>query len=279
MLDSSFATSPRGRAPRASKPDWRGLPLLAARLEPDRLRWAALQHDRDVDQAIAILNDAFSPPATAAAEDLWGCHGLWGPYWSGHPFSGPTLLNAASLTEPQVTRELAWWLNTSIKGRAPRARAFLKAMLASTSHDEANDWATFIEIASIKTEAEVDPTTAGRDTNKIGSRSNGALDLFFTLATPDGARRHVIVEAKLEAPLGRGQLSGYFQSTRRLQRPLHVFLGARRDPALKRNPRWAYCSWRRLLASWEDEIARADDDDLAFRFFRSELFRTIRRLK
>ena len=278
MLDSQLTKSPRSRAPKAGKPDWRGLPLLAAGLEPERLRWAALQHDRDVDQAIAILNDAFTPSA-AAQEGLWSCPGLWGPYWPGHPFGGPTLLNAASLTEPQVTRELVWWLNTSMKNGAPRARAFLKAMTASTPQDEAAEWAAFIETVSIKAEAEIDPTTAGRDTTKLGSRSNGALDLFFTLAAPDGVRRHVIVEAKLEAPLSKGQLSGYFRRTRRLQGPLHVFLGVRRDPALKRNPQWAYCSWRRLLALWEYEIAQAGDDDLAFRFFRSELFRTIRRLK
>ncbi|WP_447909482.1 PD-(D/E)XK nuclease family protein [Brevundimonas bullata] len=275
MLVSSFEKSPKGRASKAGKPDWRGLRVLSARLEPNRLAWAALQHDHVVDQAIAILNDAFNP-AAAVQEELWACDGLWGPYWPGHPFGGPTLLNTASLTEPQVTRELAWWLNASVKGGGPRARAFLKAMTASAANDEADDWAAFIETASINTEAEIDPTAAGR--NRIRS-SDRRLDLFFTLAAPDGIRRHVIVEAKLEAPLSPGQLSGYFQNTRRLQRPLHVFLGVRRDPALKRNPKWAYCSWRRLLALWEIEVAEAGDDDLAFRFFRSELFRTIRRLK
>lgn len=247
------------------------LPGIEPDLHPGLLLRAARDRSRDVLYDIRLLADA---ALTSRADPglLWGQGCLWGPFWKGHPFGGPSLFNDIWLHEPQITRELAAWLSRPAMDGSNRAACFLRALMDETADDSGN-WNDDIRNASITVEAEKDPTSTGRRHPRQASRSNGALDLLFTLATPCGELRHVVVEVKCEAPLGKGQLSAYRRATRRLSHTRYVLLARERLPQLARNTEWRFCAWRGLLARWETLLAISGDDDRVFSLFRSELFR------
>ena len=254
--------------------DWATLlPGIAPDLHPGLLLRAARDRRSDVLYDIRLLADAALTPR-ANPGLLWGRGCLWGPFWKGHPFGGPSLFNHIRLTEPQITRELAWWLSRSPGEGTDRAACFLIALMDEPGvRNSAGDWSDFVQSARITVEAEKDPASIGRKRPRQASRRNGALDLFFTLVAPDGERRHVVVEAKCDAPVGRGQLSAYLARTRHLSGTEYVFLAPARAPELRRNKQWRFCSWSGLLARWETRLAAAGDDDRVFSLFRSELFR------
>ncbi|AYG95602.1 hypothetical protein D8I30_10735 [Brevundimonas naejangsanensis] len=247
------------------------LPGIVPDLRPDLLLRAAVHRRSDVLCDVRLLaNAALTPPAEP--DLLWAGGGLWGPFWKGHPFGGPSLFNHIRLTEPQITRELASWLSRSPGNGIDRSGCFLIALMGEPGAFEA-DWSDFIRSSRITVEAEKDPASIGRKRPRKESRRNGALDLFFTLAGPDGERRHVVVEAKCDAAVGKGQLSTYRNRTRQLPGTRYVFLAPARAPELGRNKDWRFCTWRGLLARWESRLAASGDDDRVFSLFRSELFR------
>lgn len=252
--------------------EWaRLLPGIVPDLRPDLLLRAAAHRRSDIRYDIRLLADHALEPATSP-ELLWGGGSLWGSLWSGHPFGGPSLFNDIWLHEPQITRELAAWLSRPAMDGSSRAACFLIALMNETT-DVTGNWNGDIRNASITVEAEKDPTSIGRKRPRKASRSNGALDLLFTLAAPCGELRHVVVEVKCEAPLGKGQLSAYRKATRQLSHTRYVLLARERLPQLARNTEWRFCGWRGLLARWETLLAISGDDDRVFSLFRSELFR------
>ncbi|MDQ1192147.1 hypothetical protein QE419_000913 [Brevundimonas vesicularis] len=253
-------------------PEWRCLPnLRPSPLASQHLLMAARagQLDRRLDY-LMLSRAGVTPPA--GAQELWQAPSLHGPFWKGHAFGSPQLFEHVRLTEPQITGEIAALLGRPGAIAAGRRRAFLKALLNLTEADpDAAGWSGFIDRSVVSVAAERDPTAAGRP-GRVGSRRNGALDLLFTLdAGPE--RRHVVVEVKCEARLGRSQLSGYAAKTRRLSNARYVLLSPDPHTELKRNARWTWCSWRGLLARWESTAAACDDDDPMFRLFRSVLLR------
>lgn len=249
------------------------LPGIEPGLRPDLLLRAAGHHRSDVLYDIRLLSDAALTPRTDP-ELLWGRGCLWGPFWKGHPFGGPSLFNHIWLHEPQITRELAAWLSRSWGEGNCRAACFLIALMDEPGDDDGS-WNDFIRTARITVEAEKDPTAIGRKRPRKASRKNGALDLFFTLVGGDNDRRHVVVEVKCEASLGKGQLAAYRNRTRHLPQPQtrYVLLARERLPELRRNKDWRFCAWNGLLARWESRLAACGDDDRVFSLFRSELFR------
>lgn len=252
--------------------DWATLlPGIEPDLHPGLLLRAARDRQSDLLYDIRLLADA---ALTSLADPglLWSQGCLWGPFWKGHPFGGPSLFNHIRLTEPQITRELAWWLSRSPGEGNDRAGCFLIALMNEPGAFEP-DWSDFVRSARITVEAEKDPASIGRKRPRKETRRNGALDLFFTLVGADGERRHVVVEAKCEAAVGKRQLSTYRYRTRLLTDTRYVFLAPSRAPELGRNKQWRFCSWSGLLARWEARLAASGDDDLVFSLFRSELFR------
>lgn len=250
---------------------WATLPGIEPDLHPDLLLRAARARQSDVRYDIRLLADAALAPRTDPGL-LWGQGCLWGPFWNGHPFGGPSLFHHIRLHEPQITRELAGWLSRSPKDGGDRAGGFLIALMNEPGAF-GTDWSGFIRSARISVEAEKDPASIGRKHPRKESRRNGALDLFFTLVGADGERRHVVVEAKCEAAVGKGQLSAYRDRTRHLKDVRYVLLAASRPPELTRNKEWRFCAWRGLLTRWETRLAASGDDDRVFSLFRSELFR------
>ena len=249
------------------------LPGIEPDLHPGLLLRAARDRKSDVLYDIRLLSDAALTPRTDP-DLLWGGGCLWGGFWKGHPFGGPSLFNHIRLTEPQITRELAWWLSRSSREGSDRAVCFLLALMDEPGIlVSAGNWSDFIRSARITVEAEKDPASIGRKRPRQASRRNGALDLFFTLVAPDGERRHVVIEAKCDAPVGKGQLSAYLARTRHLSGTQYIFLAPARAPELTRNKQWRFCSWSGLLARWETRLAASGDDDRVFSLFRSELFR------
>jgi hypothetical protein len=260
--------------PEVERPDagWRFLPEVRPALATERLFSAAAAHRADRALDIRLLARP-ELRRKAIAADLWGAPSLFGPVWSGHPFTGPGLFRHIQLTEPQITRELAAWLNRPDECGGSRAIPFLTAMLAIPPYGAScDDWGDFITRADAVVEAEKDPSVTGRRRARRASRRNGALDLFVTLVRGK-ERRHVVVEAKCEAPLGPGQLERYLRATRGLPDTRYILLSPVRLRALETNPVWTWCGWRGLLARWERLIAIAGDDDPVFRQFRFELFR------
>lgn|GEM_PF-3681824 len=247
------------------------LPGIEPDLHPSLLLRAARDRKSDVLYDIRLLSDAALTPRTDP-DLLWGGGCLWGGFWKGHPFGGPSLFYHIRLHEPQITRELAWWLSRSPEDGIDRAGCFLIALMSEPGAFEA-DWNDFIRSARITVEAEKDPASIGRKRPRKETRRNGALDLFFTLVGPDGERRHVVVEAKCDSAVGKGQLSTYRNRTRHLPATRYVFLAPSRAPELGRNRDWRFCAWRGLLARWETRLAASGDDDRVFSLFRSELFR------
>lgn len=252
--------------------DWATLlPGIEPDLHSGLLLRAAAGRKSDVLYDIRLLSQAGLTPGTDP-DLLWGRGCLWGPFWKGHPFAGPSLFNHIWLHEPQITRELAAWLSRPARDGTNRAGCFLLSLMNEPGNSEDN-WSDFIGNARITVEAEKDPTAIGRKQPRRPSRSNGALDLLFTLAAPDGERRHVVVEVKCEAPLSKGQLSAYRSRTRHLQQTRYVLLARERLPQLGRNKHWRFCAWNGLLSRWENRLATCGDDDKVFSLFRSELFR------
>ena len=260
--------------PAIQRPDdvWRFLPEVRPALVTERLVSAAAAHRADRALEIRLLARPQIRREVIAA-DLWGAPSLFGPVWSGHPFTGPGLFQHIQLTEPQITRELAAWLNRPDACGGSRVIPFLTAMLAAPpSGATCDDWGDFIARADAVVEAEKDPSVTGRRRPRRASRRNGALDLFVTLVHGQ-ERRHVVVEAKCEAPPGPDQLARYLKATRGLSDTRYILLSPVRLRALKRYPAWTWCGWRGLLTRWEGLIASAGDDDPVFRQFRFELFR------
>lgn len=180
-------------------------------------------------------------------------------------------LQEVRLTEPQITKGFAYFLNAEDrKIRTGRIRALLRA-LGSRSGDEDGR----LREASVTPEA---PANGMR------------IDLLIEWTDTSGRRRGAVIEAKFGHDITAGQLPGYRIHLERIERdyrkptnfdprehPLLFIVSPLRDSKVTRalgrlrKKDWRWMSWRSLLLAY-DRVLHPDHDDDTFRQFRRTLW-------
>lgn len=166
---------------------------------------------------------------------------------SDHAFASPRIEWASRLTEPQATRTLAKLLSEGpVAIRARRIAAFLKALgLDDVSPDDLFS------------------------SDVIAERDH--IDLQISWPRREGGKSVVIVEAKLDHKLTRGQLSGYHQVTRKNHRGANItsiLLGlhgatTRRGLKGRQHGIWKFVSWRGLWLQFEKHRPEENNPNLS----------------
>ena len=87
-----------------------------------------------------------------------------------------------------------------------------------------------------------------------------------------------VVEAKLGAPIGPGQLKAYGAEARKLARGSGLgpglFLVGNTSPSRRQlTPAWCFLHWSTVMRRWERRLAETGDDDVGFAALRAQLWR------
>lgn len=184
-------------------------------------------------------------------------------------------LQEVRLTEPQITKGFAYFLNAGDrKTRTGRIRALLRALGSRPGNEDKS-----LREASVTPEA---PANERR------------IDLLIEWTDASGRARGAIIEAKLGHHVTPGQLPGY--RTRLLKQierdyrrevprderepPLLFIVSPLRDDRVvralrrQRSKDWRWMSWRSLLLAYDRALRQDhyDHDDDAFRQFRRTLW-------
>jgi len=208
--------------------------------------------------------------------------GPFGPAWPAHPLASSAFNVGYRLREPDITRELAAFMGPRA-GRQGNVRAlsFLRIL---------TDLAGAHEIGATLTDG-VRPTIAAEHhvtrmqrprtfaVSKVQRVSVPRIDLLFQWPVDKAGRQAVVVvEAKLGAHVGKGQLRPYREEARRRARggPVAlVLLTAWGDKAETRHRAWRPVRWFGLLRRWEAALASAGDLDPEFTRVRADLWRFV----
>lgn len=208
--------------------------------------------------------------------------GPFGPAWPGHPLASSAFNVGYRMREPDITRELAALMGPRAGRQGnERALSFLRVL---------TDLAGAHEVGATLT-AGVRPTIVAehpifrvqRPKAVVGSKpervSVPRIDLLFEWPVDNAGRQAiVVVEAKLGAHVGEGQLRPYREEARRRARggPVAlVLLTAWSDKAETRHRAWRQVRWFGLLRRWEAALAAAGDADPEFTRVRADLWRFV----
>ncbi|TXM97742.1 hypothetical protein FV242_30785 [Methylobacterium sp. WL64] len=209
--------------------------------------------------------------------------GAYGPAWAGHPFASPAMRASYRLREPDITRALAALMGPAAGKRgAPRAIAFLRLLTELAGADTVRATLADEIRPSVAAEYQI-ARAAKRSAKATASKPGGSkptrIDLLFEwTADAQGRRAVVVIEAKLGASVGEGQLKPYREEAQRRARggPVAlVLLTVVPDSAERRHRAWAAVRWFALLRRWEGVLAAAGDDDPEFARVRAHLWRFI----
>ncbi|MBC6718666.1 PD-(D/E)XK nuclease family protein [Aurantimonas sp. DM33-3] len=213
--------------------------------------------------------------------------GPFGPAWRGHPFLSPAMDVGYKLREADLTRELAVLMGPSSGRRgSERAVSFLR-VIADLARRPA-----IADALDDQTRPNVSAEHAVRTTDRklkvaaispagVGFKkgSSPRIDLMFEWPVgTDGRQAVVVIEAKLGATVGEGQLKPYREEGKRRAKsgPLAlVLLTAHADKATSRHRSWAAVRWFALMRRWENVLAAAGDDDSEFARVRAHVWRYI----
>lgn len=213
-------------------------------------------------------------------------NGPFGPSWPAHPLASPAMNAPYKLREPDVTRSLARFMGPSCGRRgAERAISFLKVVADLADRpliaDALDDRTRPVVSAEHPVTAAGQRTMGAPGPAREGFRTRSAprIDLMFEWPVGMGGRQAVvIIEAKLGATVGDGQLKPYSEEGKRRARggPLAlVLLTAHADKAAPRHRSWAAVRWFALMRRWEHALAAAGDDDPEFARVRAHIWRFI----
>lgn len=196
--------------------------------------------------------------------------GAFGFHHGHHFFHAAPLgwVNRAGLTEPQVTKAIAYFLQSEDPvTREGRIRALLSAL------------GSRLEDGAVKARAtDQAPVTGTRK----------SMDLLVEWQDSRGFDRAAVIEAKFGHDVTKGQLKTYRHHLRRVERRyrraehdggpepellLLVSPSYRRSiaRALAKNKHWRWKSWRSLLLAY-DRFLDPQHDDVEFRRFRRTLW-------
>jgi hypothetical protein len=193
-----------------------------------------------------------------------------GPAWPAHPaLQGP----APRLHERQITEALA-----EILAARGRGRGLLRLLCQLGGRQDL--LATLGSSTRVQVEAEVALQRVSRHLAEDRRGSPRRIDLLFRWpveAERDG-EAVAVVEAKLKAALGPGQLKAYGAEGRKLARgsglgPGLFVVGLVRPRRRELPPAWSFLHWAAVMRRWEGELAQAGDADAAFAALRAQLWR------
>ena len=205
--------------------------------------------------------------ARQAMETVFGFH------HAHHFFHAAPLgwVSHARLTEPQVTKAIAYFLHSQDHARRG---ARIRALLSALGY-RPDEMGTVLRKARATAEALVDDTQQ-------------RINLLVEWLDDKGGDRGAVIEAKFGHDVTKGQLKTYqrhlLRVERRYTRAEHI--GGPEPPllfivspyyrksdahALARNRGWRWKSWRSLLLAW-DRFLDPRHDDEAFRQFRRTLW-------
>lgn len=205
---------------------------------------------------------------------LWGCEPLWGPKWDGHPFSTPAVLRVMAMTEPQFTRELAFWLGAQNREGQARRRSFVQAILQAAGDPNAGRWKDLCATGRIAVEAEVvlNPRRAAHAPKRNSGRS--IADLIFQ-GENGSNKATIIVEAKIGSPYDPSQLAKYHRNANKDEDRIFSYIFLSLNPPAEIEPPWRKASWKMAMALFEAELRDRGDQDPSFRLFRSQALQRI----
>lgn len=173
----------------------------------------------------------------------------------GHAFSAAPLNWGFVLTEPQVTRGLAHFLNAANTAR--RRRAFLTALGVAVQADDSG-----LSGGEVKTE--------------VATGNDGRIDLLMTWRE-EQATHGIVIEAKFGHYISHRQLPKYrthIVYKMKIKNTLFFVLGLKRrktdDKIFRRNKNWKYMTWRAVMHRFEVALSRESggDSDPEFARFR-----------
>jgi len=244
---------------------------------------AAWLLDQQVDAARILSCDAEWLTAAIELVPFLEPGGPFGPAWSGHPLASPAFGGGYHrLREPDVTRALAALMGP-LAGRqgAERALSFLRIVTEIAGAHEVHATLTPGVRLNVDPEYTIKRTPRQKPalSTPFGRASAPRIDLIFDWPIDDQGRQAVVViEAKLGAHVGEGQLRPYREEARRRARggPVAlVLLTAWGDKAEKRHRAWRPVRWFGLLRRWEAALAEAGDADPEFTRVRADLWRFV----
>lgn len=154
-------------------------------------------------------------------------------------------INWARFTEPQLTKGLGYFLSVrDLRVRHERIKAALLAFGANPSGG--------FNCASVAAEVETNEKTR--------------IDLLITWKGDDEQTQALVVEAKINHVVTKGQLQSYRRHLKNFDKGLSRLVVVSPKPtgplkiALSQNPEWCWVSWRdfllrheRLFSSWADD--------------------------
>lgn len=240
---------------------------------------AARQLSRSADAAVMLGPASARLVAGINLVPFLEAGGPFGPAWTAHPFASPAITAGYKLREPDVTGQLASFMNPASSGRraAQRAVSFLRVLTEQAGANALRDTLTH------DTRPVVSPEHVVHSARRRASLAAGAqptrtrIDLLFEWPLGiDGRQAVVVVEAKLGAVVSDQQLLSYREEAKRRAKggPVAlVLLTASADAAERRYPAWKPVRWFKLLRRWEAELAQAGDDDAEFARLRAHVWR------
>lgn len=207
--------------------------------------------------------------------------GPLGPAWPAHPFASPALTTSYRLREPDLTRGLAALMGPAAgPNGARRALSFLRVLteLAGPRAQSVRETLSEQTRPTVLAEHVVIPPQRGATADKSASNQT-RIDLLFEWPVGQtGQRVVVVVEAKLGAVVGEGQLRPYREEAVRRARggPVAlILLTTTPDAAERRHRAWRPVRWFALLRRWERLLAESGDADPEFARLRAHLWRYV----
>ena len=197
-----------------------------------------------------------------------------GPAWTGHPaLQRRAPGQHVPLHERQITEAMA-----DVLAARGRARGFVQLLCELGGRDDLLSSLTVT--TRVRVEAEVPLQQVSRHQAQDRRRSIRRMDLVFRWR-PEADREAeavAVVEVKLGAPIGPGQLKAYGAEARKLARgsglsPGLFLVGNTPPPHRELPPAWRFLSWATVMRRWEGRLATAGDDDLGFAALRAQLWR------
>ena len=174
-----------------------------------------------------------------------------------HLFRAEPLVHSTTFTEPQLTKEFAYYLNAAEPvTRIARVRALLKGLGAG---ELGNDVSEVVVTAEATT-----------------SRSK-RIDLLIEWSDSSNRRYAAAIEAKLGHHVTKGQLPAYRTHLRKIAKERQLLAVVSPQPsrsstrALQRNRDWRWMAWRDLLVAHERALP-VDCDDQGYLQFRRTLW-------
>jgi hypothetical protein len=175
----------------------------------------------------------------------------------GHAFNAAPLNWGFVLTEPQVTRGLAHFLNAANTAR--RRRAFLTALGVEGPADDSR-------------------LAGGTVETEVATGNGGRIDLLMRWSDAQGTHG-IVIEAKFGHNISQGQLPKYRNHiVYKIKNTSFFVIGLQRkkkdDKQFRRNKSWEYMTWRAVMHRFEVALSRESggDSDPEFARFRRSVW-------